>query len=65
MRTVEIMTFNRRCESWSGSKVDKLSDAIRISATEGMQDFHLSSRSWWNEDDRSGDGVQVAPNPKR
>lgn len=64
--TVEIMTFNPTVRKLvQEGKDDKLSDAIRISATEGMQDFTMSLKSLVETKmiDRAT-AFEVAPNPE-
>ncbi len=64
--TVEIMTFNPTVRKLvQEGKDDKLSDAIRISATEGMQDFTMSLKVLVETKmiDRAT-AFEVAPNPE-
>jgi twitching motility protein PilT len=64
--TVEIMTFNPTVRKLiQESKDDKLSDAIRIAAAEGMQDFTLSLKHLVESKmiDRAT-AFEVAPNPE-
>jgi len=64
--TVEIMTFNPTVRKLvQEGKDDKLSDAIRISATEGMQDFTMSLKQLVETKmiDRAT-AFEVAPNPE-
>jgi twitching motility protein PilT len=62
--SVEIMTFNSTVRKLIlEEKEDKLSDAIRIAAREGMQDFTMSLKSLVDKDliDRAV-ALEVAPN---
>ena len=63
--TVEIMTFNSTVRKLIlEERDDKLPDAIRIGAGEGMQDFTMSLTNLVAQDliDRSV-ALEVAPNP--
>ncbi len=64
--TVEIMTFNPTVRKLvQEGKDDKLSDAIRLGATEGMQDFTMSLKALVESKmiDRAT-AFEVAPNPE-
>jgi len=64
--TVEIMTFNPTVRKLvQEGKDDKLSDAIRLGATEGMQDFTMSLKQLVEAKmiDRAT-AFEVAPNPE-
>ncbi len=64
--TVEIMTFSPTVRKLIlGAEDNKLSDAIRIGAPEGMQDFTMSLKNLVMEDkiDRAA-AFEVAPNPE-
>jgi len=64
--TVEIMIFNPTVRKLiQDGKDDKLSDAIRIGATEGMQDFTMSLKGLVESKmiDRAT-AFEVAPNPE-
>jgi twitching motility protein PilT len=64
--TVEIMTFNPTVRKLiQDGKDEKLSDAIRLGATEGMQDFTMSLKALVESRmiDRAT-AFEVAPNPE-